>query len=72
MINISEKHFHYAISVAIIGALFFCLIYAMLFASSLPDVHYSYATGECVKVINYGTDYTCDTLPEKYIHVWVE
>ena len=41
---------------------------------NMPDVHVSNSTGECVKVINYDDrfDYTCQTLPEKYNHVWVQ
>ena len=40
----------------------------------IPDVHVSNGTGECVKVINYAKDdeYTCETLPKKYNHVWVK
>jgi hypothetical protein len=41
---------------------------------SIPDVHTSYSTNACVKVINYNeTDsYSCEYLPAKYNHVWVK
>ena len=42
--------------------------------ASMPDVHVSHSTGECVEVINYDErfNYTCETLPEKYNHIWVK
>ena len=47
------------------------LVYAMSTALALPDVHFSYGTGECVKVVNYAdTNYTCDNYPNKFHHVW--
>lgn len=50
------------------------LAYAFNIALSLPDVHYSYATNECVKVINYVAEdnYDCQNLPVKFNHVWVQ
>lgn len=55
----------------LIGGMF---MYAINNAVSLPDVHFSYSTGECVEVINYaeGHKYTCDNQPTKFYHVWVE
>ena len=42
-------------------------------SANMPDVHVSHSTNECVKVINYGnTNYTCDNLPSKYNHIWVQ
>jgi len=43
-------------------------------AMMLPDVWVSYSTNECVKVLNYQeTDkYSCENLPKKYNHVWVQ
>lgn len=48
--------------------------YAIDTATKLPDVHYSYATNECVKVINYVAEdnYDCQNLPPKFYHVWVQ
>ena len=48
------------------------------YAGTIPDVHISYATNECVQVLNYPTvffgttEYSCETLPSKYHHVWVK
>ena len=40
----------------------------------LPDVLVSNSTNECVDVFNYREDdkYTCQNLPERYNHIWVE
>ena len=45
----------------------------ILDAMSIPDVHYSYSTSECVKVLNYaeGDKYSCENLPTKFNHVWI-
>lgn len=41
---------------------------------SMPEVQMSHSTGECVKVINYTEDtkYSCENMPSKYHHVWVQ
>lgn len=41
---------------------------------SIPDVHFSYSTEECVQVLNYveGDTYSCENLPIKFNHVWVQ
>ena len=54
---------------AFIGA---AMLYAVSIAVTHPDVYFSYSTQECVKVVNYGTNYTCENLPSRYYHVWVE
>ena len=59
------------------GAVFFGLIglgvYAGNEALKMPDVHFSYATNECVKVVNYTDEqFTCDNYPKKFNHVWVQ
>ena len=42
-------------------------------ALSMPDAHFSYATNECVKVINYTDEiFACENLPAKFNHVWVK
>lgn len=48
--------------------------FAFIDAASSPDVWFSYSTDECVKVINYveGDKYSCENLPTKFHHVWVE
>lgn len=41
-------------------------------ALDMPDVHFSYDTGECVKVVNYTDEnFTCDNYPKKFNHYWV-
>lgn len=41
--------------------------------SAMPDVHVSYSSDQCVKVINYDElNYSCDNLPTRYNHVWVK
>ncbi len=72
MTFLNRSNLYSAISVLIVVSLFVFIAYAMAFATTLPDVYFSYATGECVKVVNYGTEYTCDTLPTKFIHIWAE
>lgn len=39
---------------------------------SLPEVHYSFQTKECVKVIKDGKERDCTEIPEKYKHVWAQ
>ena len=42
-------------------------------ALSMPDAHFSYATNECVRVINYTDEiFACENLPAKFNHVWVK
>ena len=49
------------------------IVAGLSYAGSIPDVHVSYSTGECVRVINYAdTDYSCENQPQKYNHVWVQ
>lgn len=43
------------------------------YMDSIPDVHFSNATGTCVKVVSFDeNEYTCDGLPEKYNTVWTK
>jgi len=56
-----------------VGALGAGLVYSTNSALSLPDVHVSYSTNECVKVVNYAsTAYSCENLPTKFYHVWTK
>ena len=49
------------------------LAWAVASAAAMPDVHFSYATNECVKVVNYSDDnFSCENYPAKFNHVWVE
>ena len=57
----------------VIGIIVFTFaVYAINDVLTMPDVYFSYSTNECVKVINYGKDYTCENLPEKFNHIWVQ
>ena len=44
------------------------------YAFSIPDVHVSYETNQCVRVLNYaeGDTYSCENMPTKFNHVWVQ
>jgi hypothetical protein len=61
-------------SVAGVAALFLVLDVAL----ATPDVMVSYETNTCVEVVNYGsilfgeTDYSCENMPERYNHFWVQ
>ncbi len=44
-------------------------IYLLVTSVSLPVVSFSHSTGECVSVEPEGS---CDAVPTKYIHQWVE
>lgn len=50
------------------------VIYLFLVMMSIPDVWFSYSTGECVTVVNYdeNDNYSCENMPTKFNHVWVE
>ena len=50
------------------------ITYAILDSFMLPDVWFSYSTGECVKVLNYSDSdmYSCENMPRRFYHVWVE
>lgn len=52
----------------------FVLFYVLEASLSIPDVHFSYSTDTCVKVINYTDEdnYSCENLPSKFNHVWVQ
>ena len=66
--------FGYVVTGFMVCAVTAGLVLAINSAAALPDVHFSYKTNECVKVVNYieGHNYTCDNLPTKYYHVWEE
>lgn len=65
---------NYLVSGLAIGLFSFGFVYATLTAAGLPDVWFSNSTGECVKVLNYEKDdnYSCENMPPRYYHVWVE
>lgn len=62
----------YTVTGFMIIAVFSGLALAIAHAVSLPDVHFSYSSQNCVKVVNYkpNDNYTCDDLPHRFYHVW--
>ena len=61
------------VSATAVVALVVGLGYAVIGAAAMPDVHVSYSTDACVKVINYGdTNWSCENLPKRFNHVWVQ
>ena len=60
-------------STTVVGVMLLALMFVVGRALALPDVHFSYSTNECVKVVNYTDEqFTCDNYPSKFNHVWVE
>jgi len=60
-------------SIALAGTMLTGLGYAVVSALAMPDVHVSYETNECVKVVNYTDEiFSCENLPSKFNHVWVQ
>lgn len=70
---------------SLVGTLAFaaCLAYgaysAMIFWADMPQVHYSYGSGECVKVVDFvaqsegrPSEFSCEVLPKRFDHVWVK
>lgn len=57
-------------AIAFIGLVIFVITYW----AGMPIVKESYSTAECVEVMNFkeGDNYTCENLPKKYEHMWVE
>ena len=69
-----SKVFSVSLTFAMVFGLLAGLLVAIDKAAALPDVHFSYSTNECVKVVNYDDDdnYSCENLPKKFYHVWEE
>ena len=63
-----------AFSATLAGALLVSgFAYALVTAAAMPDVHFSYSTGECVKVVNYTDEqFSCENYPSKFNHVWAQ
>jgi hypothetical protein len=52
---------------------FGCLFWVIFSTMTMPDVHMSYSQNTCVRVINYdNTDFSCDNMPVKYNHIWIQ
>ena len=63
----------------VLCAAFGVAVFSVLdYASSIPDVHMSYASNSCVEVLNYPsvlfgtTNFSCENMPTKFNHVWVQ
>lgn len=70
-----KKLVYDVISYAIVFGMLGTIAYFMMEdAMSIPDVHKSNSTGECVEVINWDPEdnYTCEELPSKYNLIWVK
>lgn len=53
-----------------LSALTLCAMFAFVgYWASIPLVYFSHSTGECVQVIGEGS---CESLPKRYEHLWVE
>ena len=60
------------ITLASIGVAY-SAFYAIDKAAAMPDVWFSYSSKECVKVVNYTDEiFSCESLPTKFNHVWVQ
>ena len=62
-----------------LAGVFGAAVFAILdYATSIPSVKMSYATNTCVEVENYPsamfgtTNYSCESMPTKFNHVWVQ
>ena len=57
----------------LIGSVAVAGMAAIVSTTDIPDVHFSYSTDKCVEVINYTDEtYSCENLPAKFNHVWVQ
>ena len=69
MLKVLSKILWSCVVLILIGA----VMMAMDHFLDMPDVKVSYSTGECIEVINYGDiEYTCETLPRRYNHIYVK
>lgn len=73
MLTVQEKVKSIVVGLSI-GVLFGVWISLMGDVLDMPDVLISNSSGECVNVFNYNEDhvYTCENLPERYNHIWVQ
>lgn len=68
-----SKATQYGVITVCAFVIFGFMAYAVNFALNLPTVYFSYSTGECHAVHNWGdTNYTCESLPKRFTHAWVE
>lgn len=62
----------HVIGFIVVIILFGFVIFAFKHVLNLPTVYESYLSGYCVKVEDPASQYSCENLPTKYYHVWVE
>ena len=62
-----------------LAGVFGAAVFSLLdYAGSIPSVKMSYTTNTCVEVENYPsvmfgtTNYSCESMPTKFNHVWVK
>lgn len=74
MNNIKEILFVCVFTSACTIAIIAGITYSVIYAKTNPDVWFSYSSNDCVRVVNYreGDNYTCDNLPGRFYHVWVD
>ena len=77
--NFKTHTFSTAIGTAAGIALFAGVLFTFSdYALSIPSVKMSYTTNACVEVENYPstlfgtTEYSCENMPTKFNHVWVQ
>ena len=58
---------------AVGGVVFWYMAYRLfVWAVTLPVVYESYSTGECVRVDDPAGVYSCENMPTKFYHEWVQ
>jgi hypothetical protein len=64
----------FLLQVVVYFSVLIALLFILVDALDIPDVHVSHSTNECVTVINYEEDdkYSCTDMPSKYNVVWVK
>ena len=78
IIQLEERAANMIKSLALGAAIGFGLFVFADYSFSIPSVKMSYATNTCVEVENYPsvmfgtTNYSCESMPTKFNHVWVK
>jgi len=64
---------NFLLSLSIVVSFSALMAFAVTSVFTLPDVHVSYSTGDCVKVVNYTDEqFSCENMPSKFNHVWAQ
>lgn len=48
------------------------VVFGIVAMYDIPEIHFSYSTGKCVRVVSSDPKHTCDHLPERAETVWVQ